>query len=283
MKRINTGFVRYLGAGVFTLGLSLTGCGEDTTPNASGCSGTLVSDGSVCVLSGPITETGFHCPPNMPFEYGGDHNGEPWGLCSSEGDLDPAAIEAAMDEAAGDNTPDDPETPVDPDPTADSDSDRVYDQLDNCPDVFNPDQTDVDGNGMGDACDCIDTDGDGIINCTPTEPAGGECQGGDCAPGQVCLETSSGNICTTLCGECADGFTCTGVDDGSGGSLDVCVPDTELPDPSIDSDGDGILDNVDNCPDSANAGQTDTDGDGLGDGCDTCLDVNSNRICDEEE
>jgi len=38
----------------------------------------------------------------------------------------------------------------------------------------------------------------------------------------------------------------------------------------IDTDGDGILDSVDNCPDTANADQLDTDGDGVGDGCDIC-------------
>jgi hypothetical protein len=41
------------------------------------------------------------------------------------------------------------------------------------------------------------------------------------------------------------------------------------PAPDVDSDGDGILDSVDNCPQDANADQTDTDGDGMGDACDT--------------
>ena len=37
---------------------------------------------------------------------------------------------------------------------------------------------------------------------------------------------------------------------------------------SNDKDGDGILNDVDNCPDKANADQKDTDGDGIGDVCD---------------
>jgi uncharacterized delta-60 repeat protein len=43
----------------------------------------------------------------------------------------------------------------------DSDGDGIDDDLDNCPDVANPDQVDSDGDGMGDACD-PDDDNDGI-------------------------------------------------------------------------------------------------------------------------
>ena len=39
--------------------------------------------------------------------------------------------------------------------TADRDGDGVVDPLDNCPDEYNPDQIDSDGNGAGDACDNI--------------------------------------------------------------------------------------------------------------------------------
>ena len=39
-----------------------------------------------------------------------------------------------------------------------------------------------------------------------------------------------------------------------------------------DTDGDGILDDVDNCPETANANQKDLDGDGIGDVCDTDID-----------
>jgi hypothetical protein len=45
----------------------------------------------------------------------------------------------------------------------DADDDGVDDEADNCPLVANPDQADADGNGEGDACDG-DTDGDGIAN-----------------------------------------------------------------------------------------------------------------------
>ena len=49
---------------------------------------------------------------------------------------------------------------------ADADADGVPDGCDNCPDLANADQTDVDENGIGDACQavCGDTNGDGEPN-----------------------------------------------------------------------------------------------------------------------
>jgi hypothetical protein len=43
--------------------------------------------------------------------------------------------------------------------------------------------------------------------------------------------------------------------------------------PALDSDGDGIPDSSDNCPNTTNANQLDTDYDGIGDACDT---INNN-------
>jgi len=40
-----------------------------------------------------------------------------------------------------------------------------------------------------------------------------------------------------------------------------------------DDDGDGVTDEMDNCPDSSNADQQDTDGDDVGDACDDCPDT----------
>jgi len=47
----------------------------------------------------------------------------------------------------------------------DADGDGITYTSDNCPNSYNPDQTDTDLDGMGDSCDlCTDTDGDGFGN-----------------------------------------------------------------------------------------------------------------------
>jgi hypothetical protein len=60
---------------------------------------------------------------------------------------------------------DDEESAGDEELAADSDGDGIEDDADNCVDAYNPDQSDADGNGMGDACDAaasVDSDGDGV-------------------------------------------------------------------------------------------------------------------------
>jgi hypothetical protein len=56
--------------------------------------------------------------------------------------------------------------PEDPDcQTYDFDNDGVSDQIDNCRKVWNPDQEDSDGDGVGDLCTCrADFDGDGTVS-----------------------------------------------------------------------------------------------------------------------
>ena len=103
---------------------------------------------------------------------------------------------------------------------------------------------------------------------------GEQCDDGRLFSGDGCSSTcqiESGYSCSgapSVCSAgCGDGIT-TGTeqcDDGNFNNNDGCTNYCQS-----DSDGDGIGNLIDNCPDNANPTQTDTDGDGIGDACDTC-------------
>ncbi len=136
---------------------------------------------------------------------------------------------------------------------ADTDGDGVPDCVDNCPNTISvdgsaslTDQTDDDGDGLGNLCDlcneipalaCCDTDAD----CAGLNDEQSE---------QACIPTDNpqgiGAHCQGRVGRCSH---------------------------SIDWDEDDLGDSCDNCPGQHNPGgenQPDTDGDGLGDSCDLC-------------
>ncbi len=92
------------------------------------------------------------------------------------------------------------------DPVGDEDGDGVPDAADNCPQAFNPDQADLDGDRMGDPCD-VDDDGDGSRDDRDCEPRNDKvhpgatelCRNGtddDCDPTTACyrLSWSGGNM-----------------------------------------------------------------------------------------
>lgn len=132
--------------------------------------------------------------------------------------------------------------------TVDSDDDGVPDVIDNCENVYNPDQIDSDSDGLGDICDeCTDTDGDGF---------------GDPGFANNCADDN-----------CPTDYNPYQEDTDSDGAGDAC-------DECTDTDGDGFGDpgfvaNIcpeDNCPDAVNPNQLDADSDGVGDLCDDCTD-----------
>ena len=115
----------------------------------------------------------------------------------------------------------------------DSDNDGPVDQLDNCPTVYNPTQSNVDADGSGDACDA-DIDGDGILNGSDPE-----------ADGDTVLNTDETN-----CGsdptdgsrrpERVDGVFLGVSDDGDAQVDEALPPGTG----AYDCDGDGFIGNT---------------------------------------
>ncbi len=150
---------------------------------------------------------------------------------------------------------------IDDETIIDTDGDNVSDLSDNCKDIFNPLQENIDGDSLGDVCDS-DIDNDGILNdednCKEIANFNQENTDND----------EFGNICDSDIDN-----------DGIENNEDECPTDSyNLCNVSTDSDNDGIVDESDNCPDIANANQLDTDDDNIGDVCETQTGTKENPI-----
>ena len=127
---------------------------------------------------------------------------------------------------------------------SETDGDGVADACDNCPSIANPDQSDVDADGIGDVCDAAcsngsDDDGDGLTDFAGFDPG--------CDDSEDAEETSASLLCDN------------GVDDDLDGAVDVADDGCENPfsfredpacDDGIDNDGDGGIDSDGNPADS---------------------------------
>jgi hypothetical protein len=143
----------------------------------------------------------------------------------------------------------------------DADGDGIYDNDDNCPFAYNPNQENHDGDDLGDSCD----------NCIlVTNPDQGDFDGDKVGDGcDNCIYVSNPDQ------ENSDSDTL-------GNSCDNCIyvanPAQE------DSDSDTVGDSCDNCIDVPNPDQADADGDDIGDACDyICGDADASGEVDIDD
>jgi len=163
----------------------------------------------------------------------------------------------------------------------DDDADDICNSSDNCPMTFNPNQSDVDGDGIGDVCDPIndlptvtDSDGDGVpdnIDNCPNTPNSNQSDSNNNGLGDAC-DNSGGCIPWTSC------------DDGNPLTIaDKWDDDCNCVGSFIgyDFDNDGVYDYEDNCVYTYNPGQADSDQDGIGDICDNTPTCTPGTPCDD--
>ena len=146
--------------------------------------------------------------------------------------------------------------------------DGIPDYQDNCPNAFNPNQLDTDGDYRGDLCDNCPTIVNGLQRDADSDSSGDVCDNCPAVYNPSQIDTD-GDDTGDLCDDDQDA-------DGIDNATELANGTNPL---SPDSDGDGLCDGAisvaiiaacnggDNCPSAANPAQSDLDGDGIGDAC----------------
>ncbi len=181
----------------------------------------------------------------------------------------------------------------------DLDNDGIAAGDDNCPNIYNPNQTDSDGDEIGDACDS-DIDNDGWNNTDDNCPITSNSNQGYTVS---CINVAPANATSTYVDSirtrshgggwstipscswsCDAGYTRSGnscVEDDPGDKKStppIIIPPVrggawgDACNHSGDSDKDGVADGDDNCRTKFNPTQEDLDQDGQGDVCDNDID-----------